>query len=257
MKECLNCKAQLEDNELFCHECGASQETEEVETQVEEQSAIKEKTCIHCGKAIDTGIQFCPYCGHSLKYREQAEDDRIVLHDFSNINLSKNVLPGIKELLEKHINCLADNPEKEVITNIALVIGTHTYNIYLSSEKSSKLIIHISFDKSKECDSVAYKKFTDRKYDSLFYSESSIIEKYEGICKFNDVSDQVIGLLSSIIIDIYGFIVDHSVIGYDMKVDGNYSGVYRIENGQHVKSKGCSLVISIFVILGVTLWGLF
>lgn len=62
MKVCPKCKTQLEDDELFCHECGAKQEIEEVEVKLEEQS-VEEKFCVHCGKAIEADSMFCPYCG--------------------------------------------------------------------------------------------------------------------------------------------------------------------------------------------------
>ena len=47
MKECINCKAQLEDDELFCHECGTKQEIEEVDAQVDEVQESGGKKCIH------------------------------------------------------------------------------------------------------------------------------------------------------------------------------------------------------------------
>lgn len=65
MKECLNCKTMLEDDELFCHECGTKQEIEEIVTQNEETTTPLEKECIHCGEKIDEDSAFCPYCGKS------------------------------------------------------------------------------------------------------------------------------------------------------------------------------------------------
>ena len=55
MKECPNCKTVLEDDEIFCHECGAKQEVEEVDStandemiarkikQIQERKERKEK----------------------------------------------------------------------------------------------------------------------------------------------------------------------------------------------------------------------
>lgn len=65
MKECPNCKTMLEDDELFCHECGAKQEIESVANQKEEATTPLEKKCIHCGETIDEDSTFCPYCGKS------------------------------------------------------------------------------------------------------------------------------------------------------------------------------------------------
>lgn len=61
MKECPNCKAQLEDDAIFCGVCGTKLEADDV--QVEETTESEEKFCIHCGKAIEIGSVFCPFCG--------------------------------------------------------------------------------------------------------------------------------------------------------------------------------------------------
>ena len=63
MKECINCKTQLEDDELFCHECGTKQEIEEVNAQDEEVLESGGKKCIPCGETIEDDSLFCPFCG--------------------------------------------------------------------------------------------------------------------------------------------------------------------------------------------------
>ena len=63
MKECVNCKAILEDDELFCHGCGTKQGIEKAEAQAEETQELQGKKCIHCGETIDDDSLFCPYCG--------------------------------------------------------------------------------------------------------------------------------------------------------------------------------------------------
>ena len=62
MRECPNCKTILEDDELFCHECGTKQEIEESVASNEEAAPL-EKKCIHCGETIEEDSAFCPYCG--------------------------------------------------------------------------------------------------------------------------------------------------------------------------------------------------
>ena len=74
MKECINCKTILEDDELFCHACGAKQEIEEVEVKPEEQS-VEEKFCVHCGKAIEADSMFCPYCGKPQDVEETKSEE--------------------------------------------------------------------------------------------------------------------------------------------------------------------------------------
>lgn len=75
MKECINCKAQLEDDELFCHECGTKQEVEEAEAQVEDPVATEEKYCIHCGEAIEADSMFCPFCGKPQEVEREKNNE--------------------------------------------------------------------------------------------------------------------------------------------------------------------------------------
>lgn len=74
MKECINCKAILDDDELFCHECGTKQEIEKAEAQEEETTEPQGKKCIYCGETIDDDSLFCPYCG---KQQNEPSSDAI------------------------------------------------------------------------------------------------------------------------------------------------------------------------------------
>ena len=70
MKKCNNCGSILEDDELYCHECGTKQEIEDVKTPVEEKQEREEKKCFHCGKAIEADSAFCPFCGKPQEVEE-------------------------------------------------------------------------------------------------------------------------------------------------------------------------------------------
>lgn len=74
MKECPNCKAQLEDDAIFCGVCGTKLEADDV--QVEETTESEEKFCIHCGKAIEIGSVFCPFCGEPQDVENVEEEQK-------------------------------------------------------------------------------------------------------------------------------------------------------------------------------------
>lgn len=75
MKECPNCKAVLEDDDLFCGECGTKLETEKVEAQSEEQTTSEGKKCIHCGELIEADSMFCPFCGKQQVVEEEKPEE--------------------------------------------------------------------------------------------------------------------------------------------------------------------------------------
>ena len=99
MKECINCNAILEDDELFCHECGTKQEIEEAETQVEETQGPEEKKCVHCGEVIESDSIFCPFCGKSQEVDEvKAEEyQQEPSQDISEQDSSKEDIQPIEE----------------------------------------------------------------------------------------------------------------------------------------------------------------
>lgn len=59
MKTCTNCGAPVEDDELFCGECGVKQESEEF------------IFCSKCGTKNSAGDRFCVNCGANLKEDEE------------------------------------------------------------------------------------------------------------------------------------------------------------------------------------------
>lgn len=75
MKECINCNALLEDDELFCHECGTKQEIIEEKNKAEESIALEVKFCIHCGEKIEADSTFCPLCGKPQEAEEINSDE--------------------------------------------------------------------------------------------------------------------------------------------------------------------------------------
>ena len=76
MKECPKCKAQLEDDAIFCGVCGTRLEMDETEAHVEEVVVSEKKYCIHCGGVLDENGSFCPYCGKTQDVEEEQKDHR-------------------------------------------------------------------------------------------------------------------------------------------------------------------------------------
>lgn len=60
MKKCPYCKTLIDDDALFCTECG--------------QKIEETKYCINCGKEIEVDSAFCPYCGVPQQDEERHED---------------------------------------------------------------------------------------------------------------------------------------------------------------------------------------
>ena len=117
MKECPNCKSMLEDDELFCHECGAKQEIESVANQNEEAATPLERKCIHCGETIDEDSAFCPYCGRSqvmeeVKGPEPEEEKEPVLEEKLEFKQEEKPTPEEKEELKEPP--VQETPEEQI-----------------------------------------------------------------------------------------------------------------------------------------------
>ena len=65
----------LEDDELFCHECGTKQVIEQPEVQAEDQTVPEEVRCSHCGETIEEDSLFCPYCGKPQDVEETKSEE--------------------------------------------------------------------------------------------------------------------------------------------------------------------------------------
>ena len=120
MKLCINCKTQLDDDELFCHECGTKQVIEDIAPQKEEKSTSKGKNCLHCGEAIEEDCTFCPFCGKSQIVDNAEEELESHIEDFvsdEKTNPQENFIQVSTELL-------ADNKKwLLLIVTILFVIG--------------------------------------------------------------------------------------------------------------------------------------
>ena len=110
MKECINCKTILEDDELFCHECGTKQEIEKTEDLAEETQESQGKKCIHCGETIDDDSMFCPYCG---KQQNEPSSEGIKVEDTTSEE-DKNT-QNLKEAPKDEENPVQEPPENNQV----------------------------------------------------------------------------------------------------------------------------------------------
>ena len=110
MKECINCKAILEDDELFCHECGTKQEIEKTEDLAEETQESQGKKCIHCGETIDDDSMFCPYCG---KQQNEPSSEGIKVEDTTSEE-DKNA-QNLKEAPKEEENPVQEPSENNLV----------------------------------------------------------------------------------------------------------------------------------------------
>lgn len=247
MKECINCKAILEDDELFCHECGNKQEIEETEMQAEEPHGSNEKKCDFCGKIIREDIAFCPFCG-----KDQRKED---------INNTCMIIPGLEDLVDSHMNYVKDNPQMLVKTNIVFKSNwvIHDLKIITTNMGKTQLFITLDFNKSQE--KIIYNRFKQKKYFSLFKSNLSLTNGYEGYWEFDKVPDNFVNTLSNILISVYNYDykvnnASTSVLSYHILVGDKRVRNCTINNGIHQESKGCLSIIIALIVMGVTVYSL-
>lgn len=69
MRKCPNCNAVVEDDSLFCANCG--EKLPQVENEV--PSSDSGKRCPNCNAVIDEDSVFCVNCGHKLKQDDNSE----------------------------------------------------------------------------------------------------------------------------------------------------------------------------------------
>ena len=199
----------LEDDELFCHECGTKQEIEEYAKN--KQDANK---CIHCGKIIENIIVFCPYCGEKQKGENE-------------VDISSETLSGLKELVDIHMKYVKENPHKKTETNIVFKSNWVKHCIKILTTKEGKTQLSVTLDFNKTQEKIIYNRLKQKDYFPLFKSNKSLENGYQGYLEFEEVADKYVFILSSLLTHVfkYDYVINAdartSALTYHIIVDGN------------------------------------
>lgn len=183
MKECPNCKAILEDDELFCHECGTKQEIQKDEAQIEEVQESGGKTCVYCGKIVEADCTFCPFCG-----KEQKEE---TVHE---------IVAKVPEIVKDHLSRVLLNPGKWIAT----IIFPNKYPksaFQLLTNKEDGFVINVALEESR-----GEGELISRIKQSTFYAKFIVNDPSEkdffANMKLNSEED-AIKILSGLLHDVY------------------------------------------------------
>lgn len=105
MKICNNCNSEVDDNSVFCPNCG---------------NKLLKKKCLSCGKELDENEKFCKSCGFSLEKANENKDD--------SEDLESLLLKGI-------------NSYKVASIILAIIIAIY----YFTTDKNSTIYSIITF----------------------------------------------------------------------------------------------------------------
>lgn len=64
--KCPRCGECYEENQKFCSKCGFSLTKQEIEKEYDEKIELQKHTCPNCGADIDDDMKFCIICGQKL-----------------------------------------------------------------------------------------------------------------------------------------------------------------------------------------------
>lgn len=277
MKVCPKCKTQLEDDELFCHECGAKQEIEDVEVKPEEQS-VEEKFCVHCGKAIEADSMFCPYCGKPQDVEEtKSEEPQSKAEETEREQekpqkekpeTKKNPKPHTTS--EKREKLIAENAlEKSILSmidahikrfqeeegkTVKSILKPQSYpnaNIQLFSDANRQFVLKVDINESIEGEKELYERLKDSKFFKMFVKEGSDSNENSLILDFHNDKDQAKNTILDLLVTIYNQPKECS-IGYVTNVSGYTLQDKGIEKSETSSGCGCW----IWILLGVILLGI-
>ena len=187
MKECKNCKTMLEDDEIFCHECGAKQEIKEVVSQAEEQVALEGKKCIHCGELIEADSMFCPFCGKPQVVEEEKLEEpqqESVKAKPEQSNESEPVASPQPEQAQPKEEPTIEEEEKKKskvwlwILLVLLIAGGAGWYFLIGNKKGSEVATPVEEVADSEVEVSDYEGPDDEEYESGPSTKLAFLEKF-------------------------------------------------------------------------------
>ena len=258
MKKCPSCNAIMEDDALFCGECGTKLEVEEVADQVEETAAPQEKKCIHCGETIEEDSAFCPYCGKSqneeVTKRERKEHKPRSVVEKRDKPINENAL---EESITSMINTHRQRYHEEGDKTVRSILKPKSYpnaNIQLFSDTNQQSVLRIHFNTADERDVELHERLKVNQYYKLFARDEAESDAVSLFLDFHNDEKLASKVILEILMTVYNQ-PQECAISYV----NNVSGYTMQERGIENSSSGCGIWtwLTLLVIVSLVVWYFF
>lgn len=258
MKKCPSCNAIMEDDALFCGECGTKLEVEEVADQVEETAAPQEKKCIHCGETIEEDSAFCPYCGKSQDENVTKRERKVHM---SHTSVEKRQKPINENALEESIvsmmNAHRQRYQEEGGKTVRSILKPKLYpnaNIQLFSDTNQQSVLRIQFNTVDEREVELYERLKTNHNYKLFTRDDT---ENDVVTLFMDFHNDM-NLAKETILDILETVYEQP-LEFSISYVNNVSGYTMQERGIENSSSGCGIWtwLTLLVIVSLVVWFFF
>ena len=258
MKKCPSCNAIMEDDALFCGECGTKLEVEEVADQVEETAAPQEKKCIHCGETIEEDSAFCPYCGKSQDENVTKRERKVHM---SHTSVEKRQKPINENALEESIvsmmNAHRQRYQEEGGKTVRSILKPKLYpnaNIQLFSDTNQQSVLRIQFNTVDEREVELYERLKTNHNYKLFTRDDT---GNDVVTLFMDFHNDM-NLAKETILDILKTVYEQP-LEFAISYVNNVSGYTMQERGIENSSSGCGIWtwLTLLVIVSLVVWFFF
>lgn len=231
MKKCPKCNTLNEDDDLFCSECGSSIDDIEILSEEDSFADNEEKAA----------------------KEEAVEEDKANACDIEYDNDLQYIVPGINELLMRHVQTSKNTPGI-VSTDMTVQVLGNTYVVKIISDSNRNLRYHLTF---KQSDVSAYEKFKGMSYFHTFVIDQNLGTEIQGHFEFDNMSEYAIRLLNSLICGVFDYREYNPISGRKVSYTLNGEKHYYIaEKGEHKESNACMtniigviIIISLFLLL--------